>query len=497
MGLLSKFFNKKTADVAVDSTSLAFQQAQDNKRYETEIASYTFPDGTIMENIDEVLDVNSPETIAKFKHNLKVLIAEAKQKGKIYNFYLIREDDFFPKNWEWNVLSDQTNLEPITTSLSFEARKSYALEQAGIQQYIDFMGISVPNTTFAEEQEALSKVDKTLGAVLMPSHFRSTKHFTINTPLGVTGNYNSVATNRKFIVFDKIDNFLKSGYGYSIAGHDAYLDVTHEPLKISEQGFVMISDEKYDEIMKNPDVRKELSKRKVIRFKGDESIAIDMVLAAHGALPTQVGYKYATYDNELREIYENSFKTLASENGLMYDKSHAGKLLPNGGGHFSNYYDEKNTDHHEVMQDFLEFLRKKFPGNEALFSEASVFDSSNSQDIVQKLGAKNILDAINEYNAKVKAEIEKKFESYRAERASITPEEHEQFIHTVRTVDEFYKTPEASSRPEVEDTIKQFFHGKSKEAQLEASNKILTILSATRAALKNVDRMYVKNCKRC
>lgn len=491
MGFFDNLFRRKRSkeELSAESKSVSYTST----RGIPVVENYAFPDGTIVEMDDEVLDVTSPKNIAKFKHNLSVLMTDAKQKGRIDNFYLIREDNIFPTNWEWNASSDQTTLEPIVTTLSQELRKAYAIEQAGLNSYIEIDGMAIPDLepTDEEEKEALEKVDKTLGAILMPSRFRSTKHFTVNTPLGVTGNYNTVSTDKNFIVFDKIDNFLESEYAYSIAGHDAYLDVSHEPLKISDQGFVMISDDKYENLIKNPKIAEELSKRKVIRFKGDETIALDMVLAAHGALPTQVGFAFAFYDQELNDIYENSFKALAEEHGLAYDKSHAGK-----DGHFSSYYDDKNTDHSKTTNQILEFLKSKFPENANLFTEFSLRDSFKAHSIIQKLGVQNILGAINEYNDNAQKEMEQKFEIYSAERASIMPDERDKFVTTVRTINTFYQIPEVSANREIEDVIQKFFQGKSKKEQLDAAEQVLTMIDAVADSLPQVTRQLLVEARR-
>lgn len=459
--------------------------------------TYIFPEGEIVPFDGDILDATSPKNIAMFRHNIKVLSAQAKQKGKIDNFYAIRQDNFFPKNWEWKVLSDQTNLELTLPTLSYELKKAYALEMAGIELYTKIGEIEVPNYDREEEaqiiNEALAKVDKTVGAILLPSYFRSTKNFTVNTPLGVTGNYNAVSTNRNFIFFDKLDNFLASGYGYSISGHDAYLDVTHEPLKISEHGFVLIADEKYEDIMKKTEIAEELSQRKVIRFKGDETLAINMMLAANGALPAQLDYDFLENYQELNVIYEKSFRALAEEYGLAYDKSHAGALLPEGGGHFSNYYDEMNTDRQQAANQVIEFFRNRFPENADLFNGVSFGiprkgETERAQTIIRTIGVKNLLDAINEYNENARRDMAQKFEIYSQERASITTDEHDTFVSTVQAVDAFYKTPEASSRYDVEPVIQRFFQGKSKKEQLEAAHQVLTMLSATVDLLPNVDR---------
>ena len=192
----------------------------------------------------------------------------------------------------------------------------------------------------------------------MPSYFRSTKHFTINTPLGVTGDYNSVKLGRKFIIIDTMDNFLNSGYAYSVGYRDAYLDVTHEPLKISDQAIVLIDSDKYDDIIKDESIASELESRRVIKFRGDEILAIDMVLSEMSILPSRIGMRYAFYDEEIHKILDSSIIELAEKNNLLLNKSHGGSLSPEG-GHFSNYFDEKNHDRRKYFNDLAAFIREK------------------------------------------------------------------------------------------------------------------------------------------
>ena len=154
----------------------------------------------------------------------------------------------------------------------------------------------------------------------------------------------------------------------------------------------------YDRIMSDEKIASELVQRKVIRFKGDETVAIDMVLTQMGALPSRVGSKYANYDNEIYDILDNSIRELAEENDLLFSKSHGGELKADGGGHFSNYYDDKNKDFEKASEEFLLFLKQKFPEQEELFSNYSILKDKSCQEIIEKLGTTNLLDAIEEYN---------------------------------------------------------------------------------------------------
>lgn len=471
--ILDEILGTGGADVLID-------QPQEVKEPEPYVP-LDLPEGELVSLSDGILDTESRASIEKFKHNLEILMKQTKEKGKVDKFMLIREDDFFPNDWEWRVLSKDTNLELESTSLSFELRQAYALEQSGIEPYKELMGIKMPNYTRDQGLEALSKVDKTLGSVLLPSRFRSTKHFTINTPLGVTGYYNSVSSDRDYIIMDSMNEFLKSGYGYSVAYHDAYLDVSHESLPISKDAIVLINDEKYERIMNDDKVASELAQRRVVRFKGDESIAISMILTEIGVLPSTVGLRYAQYDSELRDIVSASIKDLAEEHGLFYDRSHAGELKPDGGGHFSNYYDEKNTDYIKAMEQFVAFLRQKFPEQEELFPEYLTFNENNSQDIIAKLGTEALLEAIDEYNDVQRSKAEESLESYKQDRQSITPEIHDKFVSTVNLVNDFYKAEvsyiDYEERTKTEEAIRKFFQSGTVSEQLEAAQKLEEILT--------------------
>ena len=429
-----------------------------------------FPEGEIVSFSDEILDTTSKVSIEKFKHNLKILIREAKEKGKIDKFFLIREDDFFPHDWEWRVLSKNTYLEATNNALSTELRKAYALEQNGINPYNKMNGIMIPNISNEKTSKVLSQIDNKLGSVLLPRHFRSTKHFTINTPLEVTGNYNAVPANRDYIIIDNINAFLNSHYGYSVSYHDAYLDISHEVLPISQQAFVLIDDKNYERIMSDENIARELTQRRVIRFKGNTETAISMVLTEMGALPSQIPNRYLEYDKEITDILDNSIKSLAKENDLFWDKSHGGI-----NGHFSNYYDKKNKDCENSSTEFLNFLKQEFPEQEQLFSNYTLQDPKDSMSIIEKIGTTNLLSAINRYNEMKKKNNKETLEKYIIDRKSITPEIHRIFVETISLINDFYKTNEFANQDE-EIAIQKFIQDETVSEQLEAAKTVIKLL---------------------
>ena len=487
MGIFDKLqHNLKKLQSKKDDKALDFSDAKEIEHQQHTYETYQpieLPEDELVSFSDEILDTNSRETIEKFKHNLEILIKRAKEKGKVDKFMLIREDDFFPDGWEWRVLSKNTNLEKVCTRLSYELRKAYALEQKGINPYIEIMGMNIPNKAYEQSIQDISNVDETLGNILLPSRFRSTKHFTVNTPLEVTGNYNSVHTNRDYVIMDDVNEFLASEYGYSISYRDAYLDISHESLPISTGAIVLIGDENYDRIMSDEKIASQLAQRRVIRFKGDTDIAINMILTERGALPSQVSPQYADYDDEIRTILDSSIRELAEKNHLFFDKSHGGQLKLDGGGHFSSYYDDKNQDYEKALNEFIRFLRQKFPEHEELLPEHLKLTENTSYEIVKKIGTTKLLEAIDEYNELASKRIEQTLEEYKKDRKNITPEIHQKFVETIHLIDDFYKKNTDCESREQEEAIQKFIQGDTVSEQLQAAESVCELL-----ATRNQDR---------
>lgn len=473
---LKEIYKGKSEKEAISLDYFDGKEMKDSQHMSEPYQPIELPDDELVTFTEEVLDTNSRENIEKFKHNLEILIKRAKENGKVDKFMLIREDDFFPDGWEWRVLSKNTNLEKVATSLSSEIRKAYALEQNGINPYNETMGMNIPIPS-DQVTQSLSKIDKTLGTVLLPSRFRSTKHFTVNTPLEVTGNYNWVNTNRQHVIIDDIHAFLTSGYGYSISYHDAYLDVSHESLPISADAIDLIKDEDYDRIMSDEKIASQLAQRRVVRVKGDIDVAINMILTENGALPSQVGTKYANYDDEICTILNSSIKELAEKNNLFFDKSHGGELKLDGGGHFSNYYDEKNQDFEQAHSEFVDFLRQKFPEYEALFQSKLGIAPKNSHEIVKNIGTTKLLKVIDEYNELASQQMKQRLEDYKQDRKKITPEIHQKFVETIHLIDNFYKTHTKCESQKQEEAIQKFMQGDTVSEQLQAVESIRELLT--------------------
>lgn len=431
-----------------------------------------FPEDKLVFLEDGFLDTTSRKTIEGFKNNLKVLIDQTKKEGRVSKFMLIREDDLFPYDWKWTVSSKSTTLEKNVLPLSFELRKQIALEKNSSS---NFFGNFLIPVSKEEEEKALEKVDKYTGSVFLPSFFRSTKHFTINTPLGQTGDYNLVDTNRNFIIIDSIDNFLASKYGYSVAYHDSYLDVAHEDLPISEKAIVLINKDRYPEIVKNEKIKEQLKARKVVLYDGDENLAIDMVLTENGVLPSQVGLSYAVYDEEIQNIIDDSIRNLAFCNNLLYDKNHGGST-----GHFTSYYDDLNQDYNASLNEIVEYLRKVFPEYANMIKLKSLTDTNFANDLIQQVGSEKLLLALNGYNDLALEDFKKRNLAFRLNRQNITPEIRELFQNTVQLISKYYMGVQnwnyIDSNEQINQLIMQFFQSSTVEEQANAALKLQNLI---------------------
>ena len=138
------------------------------------------------------LDTELKETKEYYIQRLQELVHEAKQKKKIDSFYLIREDDFFPYEYQWMPTCEKTQMESTCTELSYELRDEIVHEKLNDHP----LGFYIPLPQ-EEYDKKFQELPKELGYLQTPAHFRSTKHFTVNTPLGYTHSYNNVESKIK------------------------------------------------------------------------------------------------------------------------------------------------------------------------------------------------------------------------------------------------------------------------------------------------------------
>ena len=243
---------------------------------------------------DNFIDTTNEENIKKYQENLNNIIRDTKEKGFIDKYVIIRNDDFFPNDYEW-ILNCKCTYGEYQKLVAW---RKFNNSSRSLKDFIQ----KIFKSKAKEEKESVQQEDLYL---FYPVHFRSTKHFTVNTPLGLTGEYNGVSSRRTFTIIDDINNFLSSGYGYSLSERDAYLDITHESLKISDKAIILLSIDDYNKLKHDEKMMATLSQRQLIVYKGDSSVTINMLLSEKGILPFRTEFQY---DDELKQIISESLK---------------------------------------------------------------------------------------------------------------------------------------------------------------------------------------------
>lgn len=450
----------------------------------------------------EYLDLNDSRVIDDFKKNLSFLINEAKQNGKITRFAIVRDEDFLPLDWKWRSYSMYTQMEYSDCFFSSTLRDTLRFNEIKIQRkekennrkatksfFNKFFSsktlehsVEIPPTE-KEIEWSLSKFDNSVGKVLVSSRYRLTKHFTINTPLSHTGNYNSVNSDRNFVVIDDASLFFDSPYAFTANYHDCYIDTTHEPLAISENAMVLIAKEKYENIIKNPEISKILSERKLIVFSGDEGLAINIVLAQNGYLPVRFGLDYAEHDCELSQIIEQSMIIKCDEKNIPYDIGH--------NEHFSNSLSDNSEEFSAQNKLLYDFLIEKLPGHEQdipTFPLEFNFSSGiRAKNIINSIGTESLLNIIQQFNEFQKEIFERRNQEFLLYQQSLTVQQLECFRKIALLIRKTIANDKKSGKNidnQTTNLLKSFYAMGNFDVQLTAAHQLEEILKEKEDILK-------------
>lgn len=481
---LSSFLNKFTGadtgnavpgDKIEEKSPISWDELGNFKPEKTEMP--TVPERLERLERDGFIDTENPETVQKYKNNLNFLATEIKKSGHQDNFMLIRDDNDFPYGYKWDLSSATTQTKIIKNPLTVAIRREIARNNhPEIQRRNINTNFMIPGLNDNSEQirAEADRLDPTVGAIYGPAHFRSTKHFTINTALGHTGSYNSVESGRNFTVIDTIDYFMNSPYRYSLAYEDAYVDVTHEQLEISQKAAILISIERYNDIKNDQKLMSEISKRKLVLYSGDESTAINMFLSEQGIFPNNVGMFYHDYDPKLEDILENSIEDLATRTGTPYNLGHGN--IDGAGGHFTSFFDDQNRDYDNWRQNFLATLSRKFPDSRYVFHVMSDYDAA--EHFIAEVGLEKVKLAIEEINQDYLEKTKLERERYYEERRNLSSEDKQLMRDTVQRISSYFKGTKnyIASSSDIYGLIQAFYQSKNIQEQIEAAKQINQLL---------------------
>lgn len=406
-----------------------------------------------------VIDTNSRESINRYLNNLSILERQAKEAGKVDKFLTIREDDFFPYDYEWTLSCKNTGYEKRKTILTEELRSAYMEgklnpnKNSGLRRLVEI-----------RRQETIPTLPRDYGMIQSPVVFRSTKHFTVNTPLGYTGDYNFVESGRNFVVIDDLDLLANSPYAYSISYRDAYLDVTHEDFPISKGAIILVTEEKYNQF--NPIIKEQLKERNVVFYRGSLEVAINMILAENGVLPYKPGVGHY-YDPEISRILESSIQNYCLEHGVSYNLSHGG--IDGVGGHFTGNIDSAISAKETLDKEFIDYLRECYPTYRSFFTYGMTNDRSRARELVKLFGVEGLNSAIERFNSYVKDRELSNLAQFKQRRSELSPNVRELFRGTIKVIKDYYSGN--LSYPLDEKDILAFYSD-SIEEQIKAALKI-------------------------
>lgn len=415
-----------------------------------------------------VIDTTSRENIAKYKHNVELIRQRVKETGDIGNLVIIRNDDILPMDFVWRENSSDTYYEKILPSFGYELR-NYIVDSNSPKVGDFFIPMSRE-----EKSAALKKLPKDLGKLIVPVKFRTTKHFTMNTPLGYTGSYNLVNAERKYTVIDDASLLINSPYTYTISGRDSYLDVTHEGLPISMSAIILISEDYFNEIKDNKELMDTLLQRNLIVYKGNIDTAINMLLSERGILPFRPGERIE-YDSEIEAIIESNLKAICYLHGYRYEVGHGN--MNGTGGHFSDLIDDEVNYIDNSLTPFTDFLNLN-AGLDYEIYNTMLSSSDYVFKIIKDIGVDKLLSLIESYNKYMTSVMNNRLSSYANNRDNISSEESELFSNTVRRIDMFFRTNTPKEDSILWEMIIHFYMETSVDKQIEYANSINERLNA-------------------
>ncbi len=132
----------------------------------------------------------------------------------------------------------------------------------------------------------------------------------------------------------------------------------------------------------------------------------------------------------------------------------------------------------------MNFLKVKFSDQASYFTIKSVTDTNLSKNIVEKIGAQSLLEAIKEYNLLVQKEFEVHFNEYKKDWKTITPEVSQYFKLTVKRIVDFYNHLEVvnyslENQKQIEEYIQHFYQDSTVNEQIIAAQKLWELLAIT------------------
>lgn len=328
-----------------------------------------------------LIDTTDARQVYEYKSKKEELQSQIKDKGYTADdFALIRTTDYLEED---HILKAICKVPFVTNLNNVPATVMYRIlmEQYNFNIYND------------EEDEKLEKLNRIYSP--LSTQYRSTIHFALNGLVSshTKGNFD----NKNFIIIDKLSHHLGKDDIRSIRMEDTFIN---GEVPLSNDAIVLINEQKYKSLIEQYPW---ISTYNIILYRGDEKMAVEMLLTSIGIVAEKIETHSAAY-SERTQLYNDFFDKVSKDYDIEQDKHCYSKEYRED--------DEKNLIIWEIYErDFYNKLFNYFNiDTNAIEYLTSLHISEAKQEelfknIILKIGVDKYKQFVLEYNKEIMTAI--------------------------------------------------------------------------------------------
>ena len=379
------------------------------------------------ENIS-FIDVNRAADVSKAEQERFRLI---KEKQNQYldekDFALIRSTEYFPYNREFDTVDEKNGRGDISNFLTQalydrEMKSIYGenwLEIYSRNETIAYFNNNTEGITDKEIEEAqkfMESSKKIMNKFELPGVFcRSTKHFTLNGLVSshMYGNFEG----NPYIFIEPLEEHIGDTNLVNLAAQDTFfeLDRGDKKLILSDKCKLLMPVHAYKEVIKDPDLRKQIESYDLTLFEGDEKKAVEMKLTELGYVSQDIGmHSYVTNKglDEERDFTQKmltSIKNIAKINDI------------NIGVHYQSEYQQKDNQKTEYLNEQInEDFNSKFSTQFNIDkSQLEKLSREEIDRLIDSIGEDDVKAFLQDYKYTKEKELNEVYSEYEENRKGI------------------------------------------------------------------------------
>lgn len=379
------------------------------------------------ENIS-FIDVNRAADVSKAEQERFRLI---KEKQNQYldekDFALIRSTEYFPYNREFDTVDEKNGRGDISNFLTQalydrEMKSIYGenwLEIYSRNETIAYFNNNTEGITDKEIEEAqkfMESSKKIMNKFELPGVFcRSTKHFTLNGLVSshMYGNFEG----NPYIFIEPLEEHIGDTNLVNLAAQDTFfeLDRGDKKLILSDKCKLLMPVHAYKEVIKDPDLRKQIESYDLTLFEGDEKKAVEMKLTELGYVSQDIGMDSYVINKGLDEERDFTQKMLTSIKNIA-------KINDiNIGVHYQSEYQQKDNQKTEYLNEQInEDFNSKFSTQFNIDkSQLEKLSREEIDRLIDSIGEDDVKAFLQDYKYTKEKELNEVYSEYEENRRGI------------------------------------------------------------------------------